>query len=670
MNGRLRLRALATGLVLGLILCVYTPYNNAVLGGVPLGGGHFPLAPFFILAWMFVIDAAAARLTRRPPYFSGVELLTVWLMMTLFTAIGYAGLSETFLVDITAPGRYARDAYRWTEVLGPLLPDSWFPHSAEAVRQLFQGLKGGRDMSVLEVLSAIPWGVWLPPLLVWSLFILGAYLVMICLTALFGRQWVVNERVNFPLLRVPQLMGEALDQRQLSSWWTNRFLLIGLVLAGSLHLLNGLHFYYPSVPELPTLILAGTYFPKFGLFSGFYKLKLYFIPAFVGFAFLTTRQISFSMWFFHLAAGLLFGLLYVLGWQLPEAALGTTLGPDLARPEGAQTIGSYAVFFLFLLWLSRHHLKETATCLLRRVCKSGEPLHDPGFETPPHEWGPPAWPLVGLILGVAFLVAWCRWFGLPWTGAVLLPLAFLLVMLVVSRLVCQGGLPYFTLTAAPSDGIIGLFGTGVFGSAGVAATAVMQKVLFLDVRESVAPTLFHGAKIRESAAPARRRLLLAAIGVSLVLALAAAFATMLYLGHRYGLRELRLDWATQTVLANYENAQRLVDQPAGPNQWLITYAGFGALTMFVLIYCYYKLPWWPLHPLGYLAAYSAGMKILWYPFFLGWLCNHLVLHYGGTRLYNKVRFLFIGLILGDFLMGGVYAVIGMFSNQAYSVFPM
>jgi hypothetical protein len=124
------------------------------------------------------------------------------------------------------------------------------------------------------------------------------------------------------------------------------------------------------------------------------------------------------------------------------------------------------------------------------------------------------------------------------------------------------------------------------------------------------------------------------------------------------------------VLANLENAQRLVDQPAGPNRWLLIYAGFGALIMFALIYCYYKLPWWPLHPLGYLAAYSAGMKILWYPFFLGWLCNHLVLHYGGTSLYNKVRYLFIGLILGDFLMGGAYAIIGLFSSQAYSVFPL
>lgn len=667
MNGRLRLRALLTGLVLGLFLCVFTPFNNAVLGGEPLGGGHFPLAPFFILAWLFVLDAAVSRLTRKPPFYSGVELLVVWLMMVLFTAIGYAGLTETFFVNITAPLRFAKDAYRWTEVLGPLLPESWFPHSAEAVARLFQGLPGGRDMSVTQVLSAIPWSVWLPPLMVWSLFILGAYFVMVCLMVLFGRQWVVNERVNFPLLRVPMLMGEALDQKQFGSWWSNRFLLIGLTFAGALHLLNGLHFYYPSVPELPTLVLAGSYFPKFGLFSGFYKLKLYFIPAFVGFAFLTTRQISFSMWFFHLLAGLLFGVLYVMGWQLPEAALGTTLGPDLARPENAQTIGSYAIFFLFLIWLARHHLRETVVCLFRPSC-GDEPLRKTGLGEPPREWSPPAWPLIGLVLGMAFLMGWCRWFGLPWAGAVLLPLAFMLVVLVTSRLVCQGGLPYFTLTAAPSDGLMGMFGTGIFGSAGLAATAVMQKVLFLDVREAVAPTLFHGAKIGQETK--RRNLVLLAIGVSLALAVAAAFATMLYLGYRYGLRELRLDWATQTVLANLENAQRLVDQPAGPNRWLLIYAGFGALVMFTLIYCYYKLPWWPLHPLGYLAAYSAGMKILWYPFFLGWLCNHLVLHYGGTSLYNKVRYLFIGLILGDFLMGGVYAIIGLFSSQAYSVFPL
>ena len=60
--------------------------------------------------------------------------------------------------------------------------------------------------------------------------------------------------------------------------------------------LAGLHFYFPAVPQIPTLILAGPYFPKHGLFSGFHKLKIYIYPAFIGFAFLTSRQISFSFW--------------------------------------------------------------------------------------------------------------------------------------------------------------------------------------------------------------------------------------------------------------------------------------------------------------------------------------------------------------------------------------
>lgn len=668
MNGRLRFRALLTGLLLGLALCVFTPYNNTILHNTPMGGGHFPLAPFFIVAWMFVFDSLASRLTRRPPFLSGVELLTIWLMMVLFASIGYAGLTETFFVNITAPERFAKDAYRWTEVLTPLLPQSWYPSSPEAVHTFYDGIKGGRDMGITEVLGNIPWGVWLPVLGVWACFILGAFFVMICLMVLFGRQWVVNERVLFPLIRVPMLMGEALDQKQLTSWWNNRYLLIGLTMAGALHLLNGIHFYYPSVPELPTLVLAGKYFPKFGLFSGFHKLKLYIIPAFIGFAFLTTRQISFSMWAFHILTGLLFGLLYVMGWQLPEAALGTTLGPDLVRPEGAQTIGSYIIFFIFLIWLARHHLKETIICFLRPVCHGSDSMGEGKYGAVPKEWGPPIWPLWGLLAGMLILSGWCWLFGLPILAAIGLPLVFLVFILVTSRLVCQGGLPYFTLTAAPSDALMGFFGTGFFGSAGMAATAVMQKVMFLDVREAVAPTLFHGSKIRNESK--RRNLVLVAVGASLVLALAAAFITMLYLGYKYGLRELGLEWATQTVLANYENAQRLVDQPVGPNGWTITYAAAGALVMAGLIFCYYKFPWWPLHPLGYLAAYSAGMKILWFPFFIGWLCNHLVLHYGGTSLFNRVRFLFIGLILGDFLMGGVYATIGLFQAQSYNVFPL
>jgi hypothetical protein len=68
-------------------------------------------------------------------------------------------------------------------------------------------------------------------------------------------------------------------------------------------------------------------------------------------------------------------------------------------------------------------------------------------------------------------------------------------------------------------------------------------------------------------------------------------------------------------------------------------------------------------------AYSSAMEILWFCFFVGWLCNHLCLHYGGTELFRKVRNVFLGFILADFLMGGVYAIIGVITGVSYQVFP-
>ncbi len=118
------------------------------------------------------------------------------------------------------------------------------------------------------------------------------YFVMLCIINLLSGEPLYNERMNFPLLSVPELIEEAFDENKLHHFFFNRFLLAGLMVPVFLHLLNGLSFYFPDVPQIPTLILAGRYFPKHGLVSGFDKLKIYFYPAFSGFDFLTSKQIS------------------------------------------------------------------------------------------------------------------------------------------------------------------------------------------------------------------------------------------------------------------------------------------------------------------------------------------------------------------------------------------
>jgi hypothetical protein len=657
MQERVRLRAVALGIALSVLICAVTPFNNAYRNATPLGGGHFPLAPFFIFFWLSVGIAAISRLRLSSSWLTGRELLLVWILTVVASGIAYTGLVRTFFINLTAPYHFATVGNRWQEVIQPLLPQAWYPKDEMAIALLYNGLEGGRQMSWWQVFWNIPWSYWLPPLLTWAGFILLCYWVMLCLVNIFSQQWIANEKMNFPLLRVPKLMEEALSENRLGRFFANRFLIVGLLAALLLHLINGLHFYFPTVPQIPTLILAGPYFPKHGLFSGFHKLKIYIYPAFIGFAFLTSRQISFSFWFFFLLGGLLFGLLSVLGYNIPAAALGITFGPTLSRPEETQIIGAYAVFFLFILWLARHHLLDVIRqCFFRGDRRKSEV-----------EWFSERISGWGFWVGTGLLVFWCYKFGMQLKVTLLLLGAFFLVLLVSSKIICQGGIAYFTLAVAPTDGLLALFGSRFFSSVGLLMAAVMQKVLFVDLRESMMPSLVHGAKVSEDMR--NKRLVFAGILIAVLTAVSVSFVAMLTLSHKYGIRELQLDWATRTTLAVYDNVQGLLEVPGEPRRWVLIFSALGALVMLILVTLYQRFYWWPIHPIGYLTSYSSAMRILWFSFLVGWLCNHLSLRYGGVALFKKVRFVFIGLIIGDFLMAGSWALVGFFTAASYQVLP-
>jgi hypothetical protein len=654
---RVRLRAIILGIVLGIIICVITPFNNAYLNGTPLGGGHFPLAAFFVFFWLSVGIAALGKFRFSANWLSGRELFVVWILMVIASGIGYTGLVRTFFINLTAPYHFASVGNRWGEAIQPLLPRAWYPDDQNSISLLYNGLEGGSQMGWWQIVRQIPWDCWLLPLLTWGGFVLICYWVMLCLVDIFSEQWITNEKMNFPLLRVPQLMEEALDEKRLFRFLTNRFLILGVLVTFTLHLINGFHFYFPSVPQIPTLILAGPYFPKHGLFSGFHKLKIFIYPAFIGFAFLTSRQISFSFWFFFLSGGLLYGLLTVLGYNIPAAALGVTFGPALSRPEETQVIGAYGVFFIFILWLARYHLLDvTRQCLfIGRRKESGV------------QWVSPRVSGWGFWLGTAILIFWCIEFGMPLRVALLVLGAFFFVMLVSSKVICQGGIPYFTLSAAPTDGLLSFFGSRFFTNVGLTMAAVMQKVMFVDLRESMMPSLVHGAKVSENIR--NRRMIFAGIILAIVAGVLVSFVAMLALCHKYGIRGLQMDWATRTTLGVYENVQRLLEAPGEPREWVLIFSAVGAAIMLVLVILYQRFYWWPIHPIGYLTAYSSAMRILWFSFMVGWLCNHLSLRYGGVSLFKKVRFFFIGLIIGDFLMAGSWALVGLFTFASYQVLP-
>lgn len=654
---RLRLSALLTGLAFVVFICAVSPYNNAKLQNSPLGGSHFPLASFAALLFLLGILNPVLSLVRREWRFNRHELLLVWSMVTVSTGVAYIGLMRTFIINITTPVWFTTTTSNLAQVLLPYLPSKIFPKDPDTVKILYSGMEGGLDMPWWHVAAEVPWGEWLVPMAWWGLFICSLYMAMLGLAGLFTHQWIENEKMNFPLLRVPEILGEESENRTLLRFLTHRYFIVGCALPVFLHTLNGLHAYFPEVPQIPALLLAQPYIPREGLLSGYSKLKIYIFPAFIGFAFLTSRQVSFSLWFFFILGGLVPGLSQALGWRLPAAAVGTTFGPVLSRVEEMQMIGAVGVFFFFIVWLARNHLQLTIASVFS---KSGSDDYR-GFLSP----RPALFLFAG---GLAGAVLWLYLFGMGFLAAILFLAVCFMIQLVSSRLVCQGGLPYFTLTVAPSDGFLAFLDTRLIAPVTLYLALVVQKIAFLDVRESLSPSLFHSSTLSEGSRP-RRRFLWGVVW-AILLGLIVSFAATLVLYYKFGISSIPDDWAVETTRRVHESAAQLLTHPEEPKKWSIAFMLVGAGLMSLLIAGYHHFIWWPLHPIGYLTAYSSAMQLLWFGFLVGWLCNTLVLRYGGANRYKEVRRFFVGLIFGDMIMAIVWLIAGFWTPISYHVLPL
>lgn len=70
--------------------------------------------------------------------------------------------------------------------------------------------------------------------------------------------------------------------------------------------------------------------------------------------------------------------------------------------------------------------------------------------------------------------------------------------------------------------------------------------------------------------------------------------------------------------------------------------------------------WWTLHPVAYPLATSFTLNTgLWFSIFLSWLAKWLLLRHRGLKAYRQAFPFFIGLIFGEFIIGGLWSIIGI-----------
>ena len=95
---------------------------------------------------------------------------------------------------------------------------------------------------------------------------------------------------------------------------------------------------------------------------------------------------------------------------------------------------------------------------------------------------------------------------------------------------------------------------------------------------------------------------------------------------------------------------------------------FGGTLTFVLGALRRSFSWWVFHPVGYVTCASWSMEKLWASFFIGWAARVCITRYGGRKAYLSAIPFFMGLVLGEFVVGTFWSLYVCLTEQPLYLF--
>jgi len=639
------LRAVLVGAVLCAALTAGEPFGVLVVHGSPLcadfstGGAIFL---FFVL--VFAFNALLRRLGPRVGL-STRELVTVYVMLVLASAIPSWGFTMN-MMGLSGGLRYfASPENRWAELILPHVKNWITPTDDLALRHFFQGLPPGEPL---------PWRAWVAPLVWWSTFILAVYLVMVCVVALLRRQWVEHERLTFPLAQLPLEMASTDSPR--AAWpalFRSRMMWVGFAIPFLVLSYNGIQKYAPSMPPIQLTntwlhIIPGVLYSNFAI-----RFEV------IGLSYLVNTDVLLGLWVFAW---------YFMIQKAVFLKTGFSIGPvelysDPGTPtEAYEAFGAVAAYVLIGLWVARRHLRSVF-----RKAVLNAPDVDDSRELLSYRGA-----LLGLVLGLVYVVAWMTRSGMAIGHACLFVAGALVAFLGLTKIICEAGLAYARTPVTPSA-----LTHSILGPAGLGPASVVNLGLALtwsgDTRTAVMTSAATGAKMGDAVGASGRRLF-GAMLLALVVGLASSIVAVLLIGYAHGGMNLgswqfgSMTRATGTWIT--QHMQIPEGTSGGTSWWKMAFLGIGAAFMSLLMMCRYRFPWWPIHPAGLAVGLTHPTFHVWFSIFVAWLIKVIVLKLGGISLYRRTRPLFLGMILGAFTAAGVWLVIDWLAGMQGSVFTL
>ncbi|MEO2003125.1 MAG: DUF6785 family protein, partial [Candidatus Poribacteria bacterium] len=240
------------------------------------------------------------------------------------------------------------------------------------------------------------------------------------------------------------------------------------------------------------------------------------------------------------------------------------------------------------------------------------------------------------------------------------------VVCVIDAWLVTRGLFFIHGSFKAPDLFVAILGTTRFGAANLTAMAFPKRVFFRDRREVLMPHVVNSFKLSDAGGLNRRGLL-----VAIVIALAVATPLSLYayisLAYHKGGANLGRYWIHAiSPREPFGELQRFLTSPT-PTNWLgLLFVGVGGVLMLLLVWLRYQFIWWPLHPIGFITPGQFPMNNVWFSIFVGWLLKAAIIRQGGLKGYRDARPIFLGVVLGEACVAGVWAVIGLFTGRGYN----
>ncbi len=569
--------------------------------------------------------APSVSLTQR-------DLIVVYSMLAVGSAFSGHDCIPRLMGLIPYAFRFATAENDWEALLFHHLPEWLVVKHPKTVNDFYEGNVNFFTEGYVQY--------WIVPILSWSAVIFLLMLIFLCLTSLIRKQWIENEKLAYPIIQIPL---EITTNRRI---FRNRLLWIGFGIAMGINLLNGLQFFFPVLPEIPVKKYnLNIYFTQ-KPWNAMGNTPLRFHPYLIGFSFILPLDLAFSCSFFYLMKKM-------------QLIFGSATGVSKLQGYpflGEQGAGALVALLAIACWNGRKYFASVFSQVIRQ--NRGQTQNEAfSYRST----------LVTLGLCLLLLAILCIRGGMSlWAFSVFIGI-YLMIVIGLTRMRAELGPPIHAIGyLTPQYMMISLLGTRRLRAGNLTMLSLLNWLSgasYASFRTHPMPDQLEAFKLAERTGVRNRTMFIVLVIASLV-GILSSLILYPYAIYREGVaagsEQIHAGGAdTYNFLSSW-----LVNPK--PMDWLATTVlGLTFAANLGIMFLRSRFVWCPLHPAGYVIGVAPGTTdIIWFPLLIAMVAKWIILRNGGIKAYRRAIPFFIGLVLGEALMGCFWPLLSLILRSA------